>query len=98
MQEPNIRYLALENLTRLALVPEVLDSIRPHQVRQHSNRRPAEQQYTLPQTWTGSCTWQHTAQQHLHACVTAFGHVCSCSFMPISSSSRQRQQGLFHLQ
>jgi hypothetical protein len=32
LQEPNIRYLALENLTRLALVPEVLESIRPHQV------------------------------------------------------------------
>lgn len=32
-QEPNIRYLALENLTRLALVPEVLESIREHQVR-----------------------------------------------------------------
>lgn len=31
-QEPNIRYLALENLTRLALVPEVLESIREHQV------------------------------------------------------------------
>lgn len=31
VKEPNIRYLALENLTRLALVPEVLDSIRPHQ-------------------------------------------------------------------
>jgi hypothetical protein len=34
LQEPNIRYLALENLTRLALVPEVLESIRPHQVGQ----------------------------------------------------------------
>jgi hypothetical protein len=33
VQEPNIRYLALENLTRLALVPEVLESIREHQVR-----------------------------------------------------------------
>lgn len=33
LQEPNIRYLALENLTRLALVPEVLESIRTHQVR-----------------------------------------------------------------
>ncbi len=33
LQEPNIRYLALENLTRLALVPEVLESIREHQVR-----------------------------------------------------------------
>lgn len=32
LQEPNIRYLALENLTRLALVPEVLESIREHQV------------------------------------------------------------------
>lgn len=32
LQEPNIRYLALENLTRLALVPEVLESISAHQV------------------------------------------------------------------
>eukprot|EP00879_Flechtneria_rotunda_P008959 GHRR01009380.1.p1 GENE.GHRR01009380.1~~GHRR01009380.1.p1 ORF type:complete len:1159 (+),score=411.60 GHRR01009380.1:174-3479(+) len=31
VKEPNIRYLALENLTRLALVPEVLESIRSHQ-------------------------------------------------------------------
>eukprot|EP00878_Enallax_costatus_P024930 GHUV01026636.1.p1 GENE.GHUV01026636.1~~GHUV01026636.1.p1 ORF type:complete len:670 (+),score=220.90 GHUV01026636.1:292-2301(+) len=31
VKEPNIRYLALENLTRLALVPEVLESITPHQ-------------------------------------------------------------------
>jgi hypothetical protein len=31
LQEPNIRYLALENMTRLALVPEVLESIRGHQ-------------------------------------------------------------------
>jgi len=31
VREPNIRYLALENMTRLALVPEVLESIRGHQ-------------------------------------------------------------------
>lgn len=36
-QEPNIRYLALENLTRLALVPEVLESIREHQVHVAAN-------------------------------------------------------------
>jgi hypothetical protein len=40
-QEPNIRYLALENLTRLALVPEVLESIAAHQVRtQHEVAAP----------------------------------------------------------
>ncbi len=32
VKEPNIRYLALENLARLALVPEVLDAMRHHAV------------------------------------------------------------------
>jgi hypothetical protein len=41
VQEPNIRYLALENLTRLALVPEVLESIREHQVRADTCAPPA---------------------------------------------------------
>jgi len=36
-QEPNIRYLALENLTRLALVPEVLESIQAHQLGSSAN-------------------------------------------------------------
>eukprot|EP00882_Tetradesmus_deserticola_P014382 GHRQ01015294.1.p1 GENE.GHRQ01015294.1~~GHRQ01015294.1.p1 ORF type:complete len:319 (+),score=190.26 GHRQ01015294.1:1468-2424(+) len=39
VKEPNIRYLALENLTRLALVPEVLESIRPHQATILANLR-----------------------------------------------------------
>eukprot|EP00775_Hariotina_reticulata_P003331 gene3331-3608_t len=37
VKEPNIRYLALENLTRLALVPEVLESIQAHQATVLSN-------------------------------------------------------------
>jgi hypothetical protein len=30
-QEPNVRYLSLETLSRLALVPDVLEAIRHHQ-------------------------------------------------------------------
>lgn len=31
LQEPNLKYLALENLARLVLVPEVLEAIKGHQ-------------------------------------------------------------------
>ena len=31
MTDPNIKYLALENMSRLALVPEMLDAIKRHQ-------------------------------------------------------------------
>eukprot|EP00210_Caulerpa_lentillifera_P000422 g410.t1 len=31
MNDPNIKYLALENMSRLALVPEMLDAIKRHQ-------------------------------------------------------------------
>jgi len=30
-QEPNAKYLALETLARLALIPEILEAIRVHQ-------------------------------------------------------------------
>ncbi len=30
-QEPNVKYLTLETLSRLALVPEILEAIRHHQ-------------------------------------------------------------------
>ncbi|GFH33723.1 alpha_adaptinC2 domain-containing protein, partial [Haematococcus lacustris] len=31
VKDPNVRYLALETLSRLALLPDVLDAIRHHQ-------------------------------------------------------------------
>lgn len=31
VNDPNIKYLALENMSRLALVPEMLEAIRRHQ-------------------------------------------------------------------